>query len=72
VRSGAAPPPIFEELRLVAFPQVLGSGGRLFTELTESKVVRLTSVGTVGQGLARLTYELGPAARPSAGLDPVR
>ena len=53
-----------DEVRLIVFPQVLGSGGRLFTELTESKVLRLTDLGTVGQGLARLTYELGPAACP--------
>lgn len=52
---------LVDEVRLIVFPHVLGSGGRLFTELTDSKAVRLTDVGTVGEGLARLTYQMVPA-----------
>lgn len=47
---------LVDEVRLIIFPQVVGSGGRVFTDLTSSKALRLNDVGTVGEGLARLTY----------------
>ncbi len=47
---------LVDEVRLIIFPHVVGSGGRVFTELTSSKAMRLNDVGTVGEGLVRLTY----------------
>ncbi|MBV9918400.1 MAG: dihydrofolate reductase family protein [Solirubrobacterales bacterium] len=47
-----------DELRLIVFPVVLGIGDRLFGETTDKKPVRLLDSGTVGDGLAYLTYGL--------------
>ena len=49
---------LVDELRLMVFPQVVGSGGRLVTELTSSKATRLRTAQTIGAGLALLTFEL--------------
>jgi dihydrofolate reductase len=54
---------LVDEVRMIVFPRVVGSGGRLFTELTETKAVRLTNVVTIGDGLVQLTYQLDPAER---------
>ena len=47
---------LVDEVRLMVFPHVVGSGGRVFTDLVASKPVRLTDVTTVGTGLVQLTY----------------
>ena len=49
---------LIDELRLVVFPVVLGSGERLFGESSEKKPMRLVSASTIGAGLAFVTYEI--------------
>ncbi len=48
---------LVDELRLMIFPVVLGSGKRLFGETSDKKRLRLTSSRTVGDGVAIHTYE---------------
>ena len=48
---------LVDELRLMVFPIVLGSGKRLFGETTDKQRLRLTSSQTVGDGVAILVYE---------------
>ncbi len=47
---------LVDELRIMLFPIVLGSGKRLFGEADEAKLLRLTSTATMGEGVALLTY----------------
>jgi dihydrofolate reductase len=47
-----------DELRLVVFPVVLGTGERLFGEATDQTPLRLISAKTLGAGLAFVTYEV--------------
>ena len=56
---------LVDELRLMVFPVVLGSGKQLFGEASDKKTLRLVDSKVVGDGVAILTYE--PAgARSSA------
>ena len=48
---------LVDELRLMAFPIVLGSGKRLFGDTTDKKRWRLIGTQTVGDGVLILTYE---------------
>ncbi len=48
---------LVDELRLMVFPVVLGSGKRLFGETADKKPLKLTDSRTVGDGIAILTYE---------------
>jgi dihydrofolate reductase len=50
---------LVDELRLMVFPVVLGSGKRLFGETSDKKPLRLVDSKTVGDGVAILVYESG-------------
>jgi dihydrofolate reductase len=47
---------LIDELRLMVFPVLLGSGKRLFGESVEKKSLKLASTSTVGDGIAVLVY----------------
>jgi dihydrofolate reductase len=53
---------LVDELRLIVYPVVLGTGERLFGETSDKKPMRLISIQTIGAGLALLTYERVPDA----------
>jgi dihydrofolate reductase len=58
---------LVDELRLVVFPVVLGTGLRLFDETTDRKPLHLVDTRKLGDGLVHHTYEfapVGPAKRP--------
>ena len=48
---------LVDELRLMVFPVVLGSGKRLFGDMSDKKRLRLADSKTVGDGVAILVYE---------------
>jgi dihydrofolate reductase len=48
---------LVDELRLMVFPVVLGTGKRLFGETGDKKPLRLTHSKTVGDGVTILVYE---------------
>jgi dihydrofolate reductase len=48
---------LVDELRLMVFPVVLGSGKRLFGETSDKKPLRLVSSKVVGDGVAIMVYE---------------
>jgi dihydrofolate reductase len=48
---------LVDELRLMMFPVVLGSGRRLFGETSDKKRLRLAESKVVGDGVAILVYE---------------
>ena len=52
---------LVDELRLMIFPVILGSGKRLFGDTTDKKTMRLIDSRTVGKGVTILVFQ--PAAR---------
>ena len=48
---------LIDELRVMVFPVVLGTGKRLFGDTSDKKRLRLTDSRTVGDGIAILIYE---------------
>jgi dihydrofolate reductase len=48
---------LVDELRLMVFPVVLGTGKRLFGETSDKKTLRLVDSTVVGDGVAILIYE---------------
>ena len=58
---------LVDELRLMVFPIVLGSGKRLFGEANDMKPLQLVDSKVVGAGVTLLTYE--PAGRPAKASD---
>jgi dihydrofolate reductase len=48
---------LVDELHLMIFPVVLGTGRRLFGETSDRKTMRLTDSKTVGEGITILVYE---------------
>jgi dihydrofolate reductase len=47
---------LVDEIRLMVFPIVLGSGKRLFGEVSEPPTMVLHNIQTVGEGIVILTY----------------
>jgi dihydrofolate reductase len=58
---------LVDELRVMVFPVVLGSGKRLFGETSDKKPLRLSDSKMVGDGVAILVYE--PAGEEAKGSD---
>jgi dihydrofolate reductase len=53
---------LVDEVRLVVYPAVLGSGERLFGETSDKTSLRRLETRTIGNGLAYLRYEVVRAA----------
>jgi dihydrofolate reductase len=56
---------LVDELRLMVYPVVLGSGKRLFGDTTDKKTFRLIDSKMVGDGVAIMVYE--PAREDAKG-----
>ena len=48
---------LVDELRLMIFPVILGSGKRLFGDTTDKKTMRLIDSRTVGKGVTILVFQ---------------
>jgi dihydrofolate reductase len=59
---------LVDELRLMVFPVVLGSGKRLFGETSDKKTLQLADSKTVGDGVTILIHR--PASSPQEGTSP--
>jgi dihydrofolate reductase len=57
---------LVDELRLMVFPVVLGSGKRLFGETSDKHRLDLTDSKTVGDGVSILVYRPAAVPAPSA------
>jgi len=53
---------LVDELRLMVFPVILGTGKRLFGDPGEKKTLRLVDSKVVGDGVMILTYTTAPPA----------
>jgi dihydrofolate reductase len=53
---------LVDELRLMIFPVILGTGKRLFGDPGEKKTLRLVDSKVVGDGVVILTYTAAPPA----------
>jgi dihydrofolate reductase len=53
---------LVDELRLMIFPVILGTGKRLFGDPGEKKTLRLVDSKAVGDGVVILTYAAAPPA----------
>src|SRR5438876_4961906 len=61
---------LVDELRLMVFPVVLGTGKRLFGDTSDFKPLRLLDSRTVGDGVAILVYKpAGAEAKGSGSTD---
>ena len=49
---------LVDELRLIVYPLVLGSGRRLFEHISDSESLRLRDVGRIGDHLVTSSYEV--------------
>jgi dihydrofolate reductase len=58
---------LVDELRLMVFPVVLGTGKRVFGETSDKKPLRLVDSKVVGDGVAILVYQ--PAGQTAKGSD---
>jgi dihydrofolate reductase len=56
---------LVDEFRLMVFPIVLGSGKRLFGEVSVPPTVVLDDVTTIGEGIVILTYRSANLAADS-------
>lgn len=63
---------LVDELRLVVFPVLLGSGRRMFGELADLTALRLVSSEKLGDGLAFLTYRVARPGSPTPSTAPGR
>ena len=55
---------LVDEMRLMVYPVVLGTGKRLFGETTDKKTMRLVDSKTLGDGITLLTFQ--PAGKKGA------
>ena len=57
---------LVDEMRILLFPVILGSGKRLFRDDVDLRFLRLLSVSTTSSGVVILTYERAGADLPTA------